>query len=446
MTIRFSGIRPTPEPGRKNGIVELLNDGRVLLAAGDDGSSSLVSAYLYDPSTDTWTPVGNMTVANRNASSSTPSSVKLLDGRVLVAGKAGSGRNGDLYNPNTQTWTSTTGQHANATTECKLFALPNGTALMLQRSGSLGQHELFTVATQLFSAAPQFPKFPPSAMSYTTIQHSWRAVQLDDGDIIVTGGVRADTSTAGTAMFRYRWSTNDWISLVGLGTARYGHQMCLLKNGKILIQGGITSFTTKLNSAEIYDPETDTISTVTAPHLRRNYGLLVPLDVGDDRILAVSCFGVCQDPDGLITNDTFLNETGDLYDFDEDTWTPLSTVFSRLYQVAGQPHTLLLDGTPIFMNQAQAVGVNPVTESNEVLEFPPPEVAASVTISAIHPSTGFVIGGTTVTIYGSGFTPETQVLFDNVPATDIVVHNDVRLTCKSPEGTLGLTDVTVFNP
>lgn len=69
-----------------------------------------------------------------------------------------------------------------------------------------------------------------------------------------------------------------------------------------------------------------------------------------------------------------------------------------------------------------------------------------MTITAIDPPVGVVTGGTDVTVHGSGFIPTTKVLFDNVPATDIIVHNDVRLTCKTPEGTLGFADVTVFNP
>ena len=66
------------------------------------------------------------------------------------------------------------------------------------------------------------------------------------------------------------------------------------------------------------------------------------------------------------------------------------------------------------------------------------------TVTGISPTSGPNIGGTTVTITGSGFTSTTQVFFGANPATSFTVTNDSTITAVSPAGT-GTVDVTVVN-
>jgi WD40 repeat protein len=85
----------------------LLTNGKVLVAGGYDGSTSLASAELYDPATGAWSATGSFTTGRYyHAAASLP------NGTVLVAG----GYDGtdflisaQLYDPDAGTWTATGG-------------------------------------------------------------------------------------------------------------------------------------------------------------------------------------------------------------------------------------------------------------------------------------------------------------------------------------------------
>jgi N-acetylneuraminic acid mutarotase len=98
----LTGKMHTPRTGHA---AALLASGQVLVAAGENYSSSLTSAELYNPSTATWTLTGSLHAA-RNQHTAT----LLANEQVLVAG----GQNGtsfvasaELYNPSTSSWTTT---------------------------------------------------------------------------------------------------------------------------------------------------------------------------------------------------------------------------------------------------------------------------------------------------------------------------------------------------
>ena len=68
-------------------------------------------------------------------------------------------------------------------------------------------------------------------------------------------------------------------------------------------------------------------------------------------------------------------------------------------------------------------------------------------VTAIAPTTGTHLGGTTVTITGSFFTGATSVKFGGTPATSVTVVSDTSITAKAPAGATGTTvDITVTTP
>jgi hypothetical protein len=71
-------------------------------------------------------------------------------------------------------------------------------------------------------------------------------------------------------------------------------------------------------------------------------------------------------------------------------------------------------------------------------------------LTDITPAIGPATGGTSVTIYGDGFTAATAVDFGGTPATGVTVNSDNSITAVSPADTSGANpdtvDVTVLSP
>ena len=65
-------------------------------------------------------------------------------------------------------------------------------------------------------------------------------------------------------------------------------------------------------------------------------------------------------------------------------------------------------------------------------------------VSSCSPSNGSTVGGTAVTITGSGFVaPLNSVTFDGVPATSVVLVNSATITCVTPAHVVGAVSVGV---
>src|SRR6266481_4872786 len=93
---------------RQQHTATLLQDGRVLVAGGDNLQGSLHSAELYDPNTGEWSLTGSLHEGRLSHTATL-----LGDGRVLVTGGLDYDfpqhllKSAELYDPATGTWTQT---------------------------------------------------------------------------------------------------------------------------------------------------------------------------------------------------------------------------------------------------------------------------------------------------------------------------------------------------
>ena len=152
--------------GRSGHTATLLPNGKVLVAGGTNSVFGfpnlgiLASAELYDPTSGTWTPTGNLTAA-RSAHGAT----LLPDGKVLVAGGLSDPPQGvpvalataELYDPVSETWLAT-GSLGAARYFHTMTLLPSGQVLVAggfysyDRTNSRASAELYHPASGIWVA------------------------------------------------------------------------------------------------------------------------------------------------------------------------------------------------------------------------------------------------------------------------------------------------------
>lgn len=197
-----------------------LADGRVLVAGGSlTLGIGLDSTEIYDPVVHAWGP-GPTLSSNRIAHAAT----RLQDGRVLITGG-----------------TTTFDIPAGSTNYLPIF------------QGSLATAEIYDPSTgQIIPAA--------NAMSSARMAHT--AVLLDDGRVLVAGGIRGGQVVFGVSAPLYAQTadlfdpaTNQFTPVAGPAIPRVAHTANRLPDGTVLVIGGAGgTLVATLSSSEIFDP------------------------------------------------------------------------------------------------------------------------------------------------------------------------------------------------
>lgn len=236
---------------RSHATATLLADGRVLIAGGRDGKwKALASAELYDPSSGTFSQVGPMTEARQGHSATL-----LAGGNVLIAGGIDSSTGktiatAELFNPATGSFVST-GSMSTARFGAGAALVSDDRVLVAGGMDSAGDP---LASAELYD--PRLGTFGPTGAMPWGLKGTIASV-LADGRVVVSGSPESNFfggpqvnsmdqapshSSFGVGFHVYDPVTGRFSDSPCGGTspAEAGFSVTLLKDGRLLITGGIS--------------------------------------------------------------------------------------------------------------------------------------------------------------------------------------------------------------
>jgi uncharacterized repeat protein (TIGR01451 family) len=205
----------------------------------------LSSAERYDPATNAWSTAGSLATAREYHSATL-----LPSGKVLVVGGNSASTLGtalssaELYDPSTNTW-SAAGALSVRRTGHTATLLPSGKVLVAggyTGTSTAASAELYDPSTNAWSAA--------GTMAASRIWYT--ATLLPSGKVLVAGGFDGSLSAVNSAEI-YDPVTNAWSTAGTLAAARAVQTATPLPSGKVLIAGGEAS-SVRFASVELFEP------------------------------------------------------------------------------------------------------------------------------------------------------------------------------------------------
>jgi fibronectin-binding autotransporter adhesin len=376
-SLTWTNVTPM-NTARVNAAAVVLNDGKVLVTGGPNGT-----AERYDPVAGTWTTINMVSARWLHRAE------KLADGRVLVIAGAVSGtRNAlntaEIYDPATGTFSAV----ANLAESRETFAstvLSNGKVLVhggWNGSSVRSSGEVYDPATNTWTAT-----------GASVPRNSHELVTLPNGKVLMISG-HTGAVHGPPECYLYDPAANTWAATGSMGTGRAGPRSVVLANGKVLTTG-------ESATSELYDPATGTWSYTGSMSVGRGRGHAILL--GDGQVLA---FGGVSYPAMPVSTEIYNPATG--------TWSATGSAASGRSDgvaVRLQNGVVLAAGGSVGTSVFSA----PASANVAIFDAPPPPPAA--TVASISPSVGSTAGGTSVTITGTNLTGATAVTIGGVAAT-----------------------------
>jgi galactose oxidase-like protein/Kelch motif protein len=283
-------LADTPEPfpmAEANfhcGAHVVLADGRVLVLGGGDTPhfGHNVSA-VFDPTTQTWTRMANMTSARWY-----PTATVLSDGRVLAAnGEDSTGLKTDvstveLYDPAANAWTVLPGADRAQPIYSANYLLPDGRLYEAAPRKTTG---FLNFATNRWTPGP--------VSGWTTNSYSESGAMYRPGKIIRSGGTPSelaatDAATPKTGVIDLTSSSPRWEETTSMAFPRRRHNMVIMADGQVMAVGGTRQgqdVDQSVYEGEIWNPDTKrwtTVARMAQPRAYHSAALLLP----DGRILS----------------------------------------------------------------------------------------------------------------------------------------------------------------
>lgn len=296
----------------------LLPGGEVIVAGGTDGTA-LSSSEIFDSDSDTWSTGPTMSSPRVGAVA-----VALPDGDVLVAGGSSTGGPGgvlntaEVYKPTQNTFTPVSNTMASGRYLAAATLLPDGDVLVVggqdQNSNALSTADLYDPATNTFLTGAGAPPDMSAARELPM------AATLTDGDVLVAGGADSNNAPLDTAEV-YDPSSNSWTPVSNtMSTPRLAGGIASLRDGRELLVGGESagpSNSATTATTDFYSPTTNSFTpgpAMAAPRLL--FGID---DLADGRVLVAG---------GAATNNGttgFLN-SAEVFDPTTDQWSATSSL------------------------------------------------------------------------------------------------------------------------
>lgn len=244
----WTDIAGYPAPIMDNAGAE--DNGLIYQVGGYDGSQILSSGNVYDPSTDSWSAIANMSGTRERPA------VASINGLLYVTnGWDSSGQpNGtlEIYDPSTDSWSSGAanpnpmgGGSDGVNFEDKFYVIGGCDAF----NCGYTTVNIYDPATDSWSSAADYPE-----------PISWQACGDVGGAIVCAGGTAGSSTTANA--YSYDPGTDSWTPVAAMPQDQWAMGY-VASGGKLYVSGGVTSgFSTITNAGFVYDPGADSWSTL----------------------------------------------------------------------------------------------------------------------------------------------------------------------------------------
>ena len=280
-----------------------LPSSKVLLAGGQDGQGDISDVRVYDPQANAWTAGAPLSIprSRHTATLLTTGKVFVTGGLTTIPGQRNVVASTAIYDPATNSWAAGTSmpqtRYLHTATELADHRILvaggiGGPDLTGQSSVNQATAHVYDPVSATWAAVPD--------MSFYRYGHT--AVELPTGKVLVAGGEgSAVVGGCGSSCAElldsaelYDPATNTWTVLPDMDAPHAFATATLLDTGKVLVVGGDTGrFPPFFNdaptrSAELFDPATNTWSLATSMGTARSEHVagLLP----DGRVLVAGGF------------------------------------------------------------------------------------------------------------------------------------------------------------